>query len=202
MRLTFGLIGANIAVFMLQVIVRGFTDIFALTPAMAFGGAWWQFFTYMFLHGGPTHLFLNMFFLFIFGDVMEHALGDTRYITLYVVSGLGSALIYIALMGATSVPMLGASGAVFGILAAYGFMFPRNKIWVPIPFIIPLPAFTVVILLAILEFVLGFLGLEPGIANFGHFGGIVTGLLLTYYWKRTSRPRGAQERREYEFFWE
>ena len=79
---------------------------------------------------------------------------------------------------------------------------PKNKIWVPIPFVVPLPAFTVVILLAILEFALGFLGLEEGIANFGHFGGIITGIILTYYWKKTSKPKTADERRSYEFFWE
>ena len=198
-RITFGLIGANVAVFILQVALRGFTDAFALTPTMALGGAWWQFLTYMFLHGSPTHLLFNMFFLFIFGGVMEHALGDVRYITLYLLSGVGSAFTYILLMGAISVPMLGASGAIFGILAAYGFLFPKDKIWLPIPFIVPL---TVVILMAILEFFLGLTGIDPGIANFGHFGGILTGLLITYYWKNTSRPRSIQEKRDYEFFWE
>ncbi len=202
MRITFGLIGANFVMFILQVVLTGFTDAFALTPTMALGGAWWQFITYMFLHGGPMHIALNMFMLFIFGEVMEQALGEVRYITLYIASGLGSALTYILLMGVTSVPMLGASGAVFGILAAYGLMFPKNKIWVPIPFIVPLPAFTVVILLAVMEFALGFFGLEKGIANFGHFGGIVTGILITWYWKKTSRPRDVAERRSYEFFWE
>jgi membrane associated rhomboid family serine protease len=201
MRVTIGLIGANVFMFILQAAVTGFTDAFALKPSMALGGAWWQFLTYMFLHGGAMHIALNMFMLFIFGEVMEQALGEVRYLTLYLASGLGSALTYIMLMGVTSLPMLGASGAVFGVLAAYGLMFPKNKIWVPI-FLVPLPAFTVVILLAGLEFMLGFLGLEPGIANFGHFGGIVTGILMTYYWKRMSRPRGLNERRKYEFFWE
>jgi membrane associated rhomboid family serine protease len=203
MRITFGLIGANFVMFTLQLMFWDlFMKIFALTPTMALGGAWWQFITYMFLHGGPMHIILNMFMLFIFGEVMEQALGEVRYLTLYLVSGLGSAMTYILLMGVTTDSMIGASGAVFGILAAYGLMFPKNKIWVPIPFIVPLPAFTVVILLAVLEFALGFLGLEPGIANFGHFGGIVTGILITWYWKKTSRPRNLHERRNYEFFWE
>ncbi len=202
MRITFGLIGANAVMFVLQMTLAGFTNAFALTPTMALGGAWWQFFTYMFLHGGAMHITLNMFMLFIFGEVMEQALGEVRYLTLYVVSGLGSALTYIALMGVTNIPMLGASGAVFGILAAYGLVFPKNKIWVPIPFVVPLPAFTVVILLAVLEFALGFFGLEEGIANFGHFGGIVTGIFITWYWKRNPRSRNTNERRKHEFFWE
>jgi membrane associated rhomboid family serine protease len=202
MRITLALIGLNVIMFFLQISIRGFTDFFVLNPSQALYGAWWQFFTYMFLHGGPMHIGLNMFMLFIFGEVMEQALGKFRYIFLYILSGLGSALTYIILMGMTDIPMLGASGAVFGVLAAYGLVFPKNKIWVPIPFIVPLPAFTVVILLAGLEFLLGMLGLEPGIANFGHFGGIVTGILVTYYWKKTTRPRTIEEKRAYEFFWE
>ena len=65
-----------------------------------------------------------------------------------------------------------------------------------------IPAITVVILLAAMEFIIGFLGLEEGIANFGHFGGIISGIILTYYWKKTTRPKNEDERRKYEFFWE
>jgi membrane associated rhomboid family serine protease len=207
MRLNVILIGLNVFVFILQLAISGFTETFALTPGMAFSGAWWQFFTYMFLHGGVMHILFNMFMLYMFGEVMEQALGKVKYIILYVASGLGSAVAYIALTGILAeIPflgtqMLGASGAVFGVLAAYGLMFPKNKIWVPY-FIFPLPAFTVVILLAIFEFVLGMFSLEQGIANFGHFGGIVTGIAMTYYWKSVSRPRSIAEKRQYEFFWE
>lgn len=207
MRLTFTLIGINVFVFILQAIGgEWFTAAFALTPELAFTGAWWQFFTYMFLHGGSMHIMLNMFMLFIFGEAMEQALGKIRFITLYIISGLGSAVAYIFLTGFSDImfvgtTMLGASGAVFGIMAAYGLMFPKNKIWVPY-FIVPLPAFTVVILLAVIELGLGLFGLEQGIANFGHFGGIVTGILITYYWKKTARPRNIHERRKFEFFWE
>ena len=118
MRLTFVLIGVNVFVFMLQAMFSGFTNIFALTPELAFRGAWWQFFTYMFLHGGTMHIMLNMFMLFIFGEVMEHALGKARFMLLYIVAGLGSAVAYIFLTGLSHIPfvgttMLGASGAVF-----------------------------------------------------------------------------------------
>lgn len=207
MRITIGLISLNVLVFILQIALSGFTDSFALNPSEALNGAWWQFFTYMFLHGGPMHIGINMFMLFIFGEVMEYALGTVKYITLYLISGLGSAFIFIILTGMVDVSllgtsMIGASGAVFGILAAYGLMFPKEKIWVPIPFVVPLPAFTVVILLAVMEFLIGFLGLEEGIANFGHLGGIITGMLLIFYWKKTSRPRNLAEKRHYEFFWE
>ena len=206
MRITFTLIGLNAVVFFLQLAFGGFTDLFALTPEMAFSGAWWQFFTYMFLHGGTLHIGMNMFVLFLFGEIVERALGSVKYILLYIISGLGSAVMYIMLTGIVELPllgtqMLGASGAVFGVMAAYGLMFPKEKIWVPI-FVVPLPAYTVVILFAALELILGILGLEEGIANFGHFGGIVTGILITLYWKKTARPRNTAERRNYEFYWE
>jgi membrane associated rhomboid family serine protease len=205
-RVTFTLIGLNVVVFALQIALSGFTELFSLTPEMAFGGAWWQFLTYMFLHGGPMHIMINMFILFLFGEIVERALGQVRYLMLYLISGIGSAVVYMVLTGFFDSPMLGtsmlgASGAVFGIMAAYGLMFPKERIWVPI-FLIPLPAFTVVILFAILEFALGLFGLEEGIANFGHFGGIITGILMTWYWKKTARPRNVNERRNFEFFWE
>lgn len=205
-RVTLTLIGANAIVFFLQIAFAGFTPMFALAPDLAFSGAWWQFFTYMFLHGGPMHIGINMFILFMFGEIVERALGWLRYLTLYIVSGLGSALIYIfltltldpSMIGTT---MLGASGAVFGVIAAYGLMFPKEKIWIP-PIPVALPAFTVVILFAVVEFAIGFFGLEQGIANFGHLGGILTGAFMTWYWKNTSRPRNVNERRNFEFYWE
>jgi membrane associated rhomboid family serine protease len=202
MRITITLIGLNVFIFILQAAIFGFTDFFALTPSEALSGAYWQFLSYMFLHGGPMHLTLNMFILFLFGEIVEHALGKVRFIVLYLISGIGSAVVFIILEGAGDVAMLGASGAVFGILAAYGLMFPKEKIWVPIPFGIPLPAYTVVILLAIMEFVLGFFSIEEGIANFGHFGGIITGVALTMFWKRYSRPKTLEDKRNHEFFWE
>lgn len=202
MRITTSLIVANIVLFILQLIIAPLTDLLSLTPTEALSGAWWQFITYMFMHGGLTHIMINMFVLFIFGVVIEHALGPVRYITLYLISGIGSALLYLALMGISNIPMLGASGAVFGVMAAYGFMFPRDKIIIfPIPF--PIPAFTAVLAIAGLELFLGLTGLEPGIANFGHLGGILTGLGLTYYWKnRKPKEEDVRAIRDYQFFWE
>ena len=205
-RVTLTLIGANVVVFLLQIAFAGFTPMFALAPDLAFSGAWWQFFTYMFLHGGPMHIAINMFILFLFGEIVERALGWFRYLTLYIVSGLGSAVIYIILTflldpSTIGTQMLGASGAVFGIMAAYGLMFPKEKIWIPF-FYKPLPAFTVIIVFAIIEFTFGFFGLEQGIANFGHLGGIITGAFMTWYWKSTTRPRNVHERRKFEFYWE
>ncbi len=216
MRITAFLIGVCIIVFTVQVIseimfcqnsgniciegIDPFTYTFSLIPINALHGAWWQFITYMFLHGGIGHLMFNMFVLFLFGSVVEHALGKKRFLLLYIISGIGAAFLHIVLSGVSYTIMLGASGAIFGILAAYGFMFPRNKIIVfPIPF--PLPAWIAVVGIAILEFLIGVYGLESGVANFGHLGGILTGAVLVYYWKH-KKPKSIWERRRYEFFWE
>jgi len=209
MRWTVAIIAANVIIFGMQLAFTDFTKIFALTPELFMSGAYWQIFSYMWLHGGMLHLTFNMFFLFIFGEVMEHALGARKYISLYIVSGLGSAMFYIFLTGLInpgdtillSTEMVGASGAVFGVMAAYGLMFPQNKIW--LPFLLkPLPAITVVFVLAALEFVVGYFALEPGIANFGHLGGIITGALFTYVLKKTVRLKNIDDKRRYEFFWE
>jgi membrane associated rhomboid family serine protease len=199
MRATTAVIIANIAVFILQAMFYPwFDDIFALTPNLVFQNGWfWQFFTYMFLHGGIMHITLNMFVLFMFGMVIEYTLGSKKFLYLYFISGIGSALFYIALTGASDITMLGASGAVFGVLTAYGFMFPKNIILV-FPGI-PVPAFMAVIGFAALELIAGVFGMEPGIANFGHFGGIITGVILMLYWKRRAFEKNP---REFEYFWE
>lgn len=202
MRITTALIGINIVMFILQVAIAPFTSLFWLVPSEALSGAWWQFITYMFMHGGVMHIMINMFVLFIFGGVIENALGERRYITLYLISGIGSAFLYILLMGISDIPMLGASGAVFGVMAAFGFMFPREKIIIfPIPYAIP--SYIAILAIAGLELFLGLTGFEPGIANFGHLGGLLTGFALTYYWKNR-RPKKSDVRavRDYQFFWE
>ncbi len=202
MRVTNALIGINLVAFILQVAIPPFTDLFWLVPTEALSGAWWQFITYMFMHGGVMHIMINMFVLFIFGSVIENALGERRYVILYLISGVGSALLYLLLMGISNIPMLGASGAVFGVMAAFGFLFPREKIIIfPLPF--PIPAYFAIIAIAALELFLGVTGIEPGIANFGHLGGLLTGLALTYYWKsRKPKKSDVHAVRDYQFFWE
>jgi membrane associated rhomboid family serine protease len=202
MRVTLILIIANLLVYGLQLAAEGFTEIFALTPAFALEGAWWQFITYMFLHGGSMHLLLNMFVLGIFGMGVENQLGRERFVILYFLAGLGSAFLHIFLTGDSMVMMLGASGAVFGILTAYGFLFPRN--WIIMFPGIPMPAILAVAVFAGLELFLGVTGLQEGIANFGHLGGIITGVAFMLAWKFSARkiPPEEREPRNYEFIWE
>jgi membrane associated rhomboid family serine protease len=205
MRLTLAIIIINIAVFATQVIFDPwFTQTFALMPLNALGGAWWQFFTYMFLHADIMHIFFNMFALFMFGAIMERALGWKKYLFLYLVSGMGSAIFYLFLTltfipGEMGVYMLGASGAVYGILAAFGFMFPKEVIYA---YFIPLPAISAVFIFAAVELIAGITGIMPGIANFGHLGGIVTSALIMFAWKHTFRPKSEKELRRYKFYWE
>jgi len=201
MKVTFLLIAVNLVFFGLQMTVPGFTDAFALIPDFAMNGAYWQFITYMFLHGNPAHILINMFVLGIFGPLVEHWLGRERFILLYFLAGLGSAFLYISLTGASLTPMLGASGAVFGILAAYAFLFPKNIILV---FFIPMPALFAVIAIMVFELLAGALGLMPGIAHFGHLGGAITGLVFMFLWRKLSKRPSLEDRRpaSYEFIWE
>jgi membrane associated rhomboid family serine protease len=198
MRVTLSLIIINFVVFVLQIFVGGFTEAFSLTPVNALGGAYWQFFTYMFLHGSPMHIGINMLVLLIFGFAIENSLGIRKYLLLYFASGIGSAFLYIALTANVTTLMLGASGAVFGVLTAYGFLFPRN--WIVMFPGIPMPALLAVVVFAFIELFSGVFGLEPGIANFGHLGGIIVGVILMAYWKYIKKEK--QKIESFEFFWE
>ena len=145
----------------------------------------WQFITYMFLHGGFTHLFFNMFALWMFGRWLEPELGQKRFMVYYLVCGVGAALIQMGVAWLThdfGIVLLGASGAVFGVLLAFGVMHPNEMIYIsPLPF--PIKAKWFVLGYAVLELLLGSTGLQRGIAHFAHVGGMLWGWLLLLYWK-------------------
>jgi membrane associated rhomboid family serine protease len=201
--LTFYIIVVNVVFFVIQVVFPQFTDALALLPSLAVSGHYYQFLSYMFLHGSLMHIALNMFVFAIFGFPLEQTLGRKRFITVYLISGIGSAVFYIlvmmSMMGAYDISLLGASGAVFGVLAAYAFKYPRQ--WVYLFGLVPLPAAALLVFLLIEETFLGVLGLQPGIANFGHVGGIITGLIIMSYWRlREERRRSLPS--EFRFVWE
>ena len=203
MRLTLSIIVVCIAVFIAQNIVPGFFETFALVPALAVSGRYWQFFTYMFLHGSLFHIAINMLILFMFGALLERAMGWRWYLTVFILSGIGSAFFHIALTGESLIPMIGASGGVFGIVTAFAFMFPNTR-FIIFPLPVPIRAIHAVIGIAVLELFLGIFNMAPGIASFGHLGGIITGVLIMLYWKyvRARRFRTKKEVREFEFYWE
>ncbi len=203
MRVTLFLIGLNAIVFILELLLgQEFIRFFSLVSVDALSGNYWQFLTYMFLHGDVRHITFNMFALLLFGAPVERRLGEKKFISLYLFSGIASSFFHIYLTGVSNIPMLGASGAVFGVLTAYGVLFPRN--WVFIPPGIPLPSILAVAVFAVMQFFLGIFNLEEGVANFGHFGGIVAGLIFMLILKYIERRRGHEEHqfREFEFIWE
>lgn len=193
----------------------------------------WQIVSYMFmhdstsLHGGLVHLFCNMFNLYMFGALLERMLGAKRYLTYYLVCGIGAALVQelvwqltwvndfasvlrmsdgaavtvaevqssIAAGDATVMKLMaeffnqgyltvGASGAVFGLLLAFGMSFPNLKMFI-IPFPFPIKAKWMVIGYGVFELVCGTGGMMSGVAHFAHLGGMLFGILMILYWKHT-----------------
>lgn len=155
----------------------------------------WQFLTYMFMHD-PTniyHIFCNMFSLWMFGGWIEQKLGAKRYLLYYIVCGLGAALVQelVWLMEFNGNAMyydllltVGASGAVFGILLAFGMFFPNAKMYI-IPFPFPIKAKWVVLGYGVFELFFGISGTMSGVAHYAHLGGMVAGIIMIMYWKYT-----------------
>jgi rhomboid family protein len=205
----------------------------------------WQLVTYMFMHSGLSHLFFNMFSLWMFGQTLEVAFGSKRFLFYYLFTGLGamslhlfvlfleiapmqraaneiimnytpeafgafmdtyfpgrlsvpantitnattgSEIIYRCIHGMMDVPTVGASGAVYGILLAFGVLFPNVRIFLLFP-PIPLKAKWFVVIFALIEVYLGFMQPGSSVAHFAHVGGMLFGFLLLLHWKRNGTIR-------------
>jgi len=184
----FGLLIANGLVFALQQMNAEFMFInFALWPATDPRSPFmpWQLLTYGFLHGNTTHIFFNMFGLWMFGRDLEQFMGSQRFLVYFLVCVVGAGIVQLIVAGMQGglYPTVGASGGVFGILLAYGLTFP-NRIVVPLFPPIPMRAITFVFIYGLLELYLGVSGGAPGVANFAHLGGMLFGFLLIRYWRR------------------
>lgn len=140
----------------------------------------WQPLTYMFMHANFSHIFFNMFALWMFGCILENYWGTHRFITYYLVCGIGAALINMLISPMD--PTVGASGAVYGILLAFGMTFPNEQIY--LYFLLPIKAKWFVIGYAALELFEGIFNSTDGIAHFAHLGGMLFGLLLILWWRR------------------
>jgi len=184
---TLAILGANVAVFLFegdagpQLVLQ-----YALWPPGIPGGPDfqpWQLVTYGFLHGGLAHLFFNMLALYMFGPDIERLFG-TRFFTLYYFGCTVSAallhLVVNAWAGASPVPMVGASGAIFGLLLAFGWYFPQRRVMLIFP-PIPMPARVFVALYGLLELVMGLKDFDSGVAHFAHLGGMLGGWLILQY---------------------
>ena len=181
-------------------------DMYALFALFPVGSPFfevWQPLTYMFLHGDFSHLFFNMFALWMFGRELEVELGTKRFLIYYFVCGVGAALaqlgiaqIDVANLSDTPVllwdylrtPTLGASGAVFGLLLAFGMLHPNATIMLLIP-PIPMRAKWFVVLYGLVELLLIILQAQDGVAHFAHLGGMFFGWLLLAFWNRRDRNR-------------
>jgi membrane associated rhomboid family serine protease len=150
--------------------------------------------TYGFLHSpfALTHIFFNMFALYMFGGEIERLFGSRRYALYYFVCVIGAALMHLVVVSAAHLPpapMLGASGGVFGLLLAFGMAWPHRKLMLLFP-PIPMPAWLFVTLYGALELCLGITQTVQGVAHFAHLGGMATGFVLIRYWRAVARrPR-------------
>lgn len=148
----------------------------------------WQVVTYGFMHGGWAHLLFNMLALAMFGAPLEHVWGQRRYFTYYMVCVVGAAACQLAVgawtvsQGGEAYPTVGASGGIFGLLLAYGMLFPNQRVMLLIP-PIPMKARTLVIVYGAIELLLGITNVMPGVAHFAHLGGMLFGWLLIRYWR-------------------
>ena len=147
----------------------------------------WQLLTSSFLHGGLAHLGLNMFALWMFGRDVERVLGAVRFAQLYFTSVLAAGLAELAvvtfLSAGSPYPTVGASGGVFGVLLAFGLMFPNRTLVLLFP-PIPMPAWIFVTLYGVVELLNGVFGTAAGVAHFAHLGGMLGAFLWLRRWRR------------------
>lgn len=160
---------------------------FALWPAGTPPFEVWQLVTYSFLHGGVIHLLFNMYALWLFGTSILQVWGRDRFLTYYFVCVVGAAMVQLvvqnqAMQQGVVIPTIGASGGVFGILLAFGMMFPNQTIMLLIP-PMPVKAKYFVIGYGALELYLGVRGPQSGVAHFAHLGGMAFGFALIQYWR-------------------
>ena len=145
-----------------------------------FGFHVWQPLTYMFMHASLDHIFFNMFSLWMFGYVLENVWGTRRFLFYYLACGIGAGLLYLLVPGVHLT--VGASAAVYGILLAFGMMFPNERIY--LYFLVPIKTKWFIIGMIALEVFEGVFRSYDGIAHFAHLGGMLIGFLIILYWKK------------------
>jgi membrane associated rhomboid family serine protease len=200
---TAALIGTNLLVFLIQLrlspeVSEGFLRLLGVVPARLLAeplsGEWLTLFTSQFLHGGWLHLGSNLLALYVFGDNVEDRLGPWRFLLFYLACGVSAALVHIWFSPSSTVPTIGASGAISGVLAAYATLFPTaHVITLPIffiPWFFEVPALLWIGVWFASQLLSGFLMLSAdtealgGIAWWAHVGGFVAGLVLIWPLRR------------------
>ena len=204
------LIIANVIVYIITVISGNFMyEHFSLFYFKSPFFKPFQLVTHMFMHGGFAHILFNMYALFIFGSVLERVWGSQKFLFYYFVTGIGAALLHLGVMALQLrgyiadlnagdllaraqiqdilvTPTVGASGAVFGLLLAYGMLFPNNIMQLIFP-PVALKAKWFVIAYGVIELMLGMSGRGGNVAHFAHLGGMIFGFFLILYWKKNNR---------------
>jgi membrane associated rhomboid family serine protease len=170
---------ANVLVFFLQMTVAGLEVQLAFIPAFILARPW-TIVTYMFVHAGLTHILFNMIALYFFGPRVEQRIGSERFFSLYMISGITGGLL--SFVFAPAAPIVGASGAIFGVMLAYARFWPRDRIY--IWGVLPIEARWLVIGYTVLSLWWGFGGGASGTAHFAHLGGFVGGFLCLLYMQR------------------
>ena len=146
----------------------------------AYGFHLWQPFTYMFMHANLSHLFFNMFALWMFGNTLENFWGTKRFIVYYLACGLGAGLLSLAIPGYHLT--IGASAAVYGLLLAFGMTFPNEYIY--LYFLMPIKTKWFVTGMIVIELLQGIFYSYDGVAHFAHLGGMLIGFLLIMWWRK------------------
>lgn len=197
---TIGLIALNVLAFLFEInqpseaALQSFIQAWGVVPREFSAGRdlppmipypfWSTLFTSMFLHGGWGHLGGNMLFLWIFGDNIEHRLGHLRFVMFYLVCGLAAGLAHVLANAGSSVPTVGASGAISGVLGGYLLLFPRNRVYVmTYGGVATVPAVLMLGLWILLQFIngVGSIADTPetgGVAYLAHIGGFIAGMIL------------------------
>ncbi len=200
------LIAINLAVFIYESllamqggqVLSAFLLEHALVPQRLFAGAadgrqWLTVLTSMFLHGSVAHVAGNCWFLWVFGRSIESRFGSVRYLFFYLLAGTGAAALQVALSLQATLPMLGASGAISGVMGAYLVLFPTVWVFTLVPWVVPvvpLPAFVLLMVWFALQALNGVGSLvddaaaRGGVAWWAHAGGFLTGLIVTIWLKR------------------
>jgi len=198
------LIVANVLAFLYQLqmgsnALQNFVFKWGLIPARLMGdpvNTWNTIYSSMFLHGGWFHIINNMWVLFIFGDNVEARMGKMKYLIFYLLSGTAAGLLQTYILPSSQVPMIGASGAVAGVLGAYLVLFPRSRVasLVPIFFIftiIEIPAFIYLVFWFVSQLYSGWLAFQgvggSGIAWWAHIGGFMFGLVMSFFFANRRR---------------
>ncbi len=185
----------NIIVFIVQLFdPTGYLFIYeaAFIPNEFFSGRkTWTIFTSMFMHAGFIHIFMNLYFFYVVADNCERAMGHIYFLIAYLISGLIGSLLHAVIAVATGfgdIPSLGASGAIMGVIAIYGILFPKNKLRY-ISYFGTVSARTFVMITFITELIYGFISLFvlTGTAHFAHIGGFISGVFFAYVFKLFSK---------------